>query len=64
MSEPTVLARREGDVVTLTLNRPAVLNSLCLALHDDLMRALDDIERDGTVRCVMLTGAGRGFCAG
>ena len=64
MSGPTVLARREGDVVTLTLNRPAVLNSLCLALHDDLMRALDDIERDGTVRCVMLTGAGRGFCAG
>lgn len=64
MPESTVLASRDGNVVTLTLNRPAVLNSLCLALHDDLMRALDDIERDPTVRCVMLTGAGRGFCAG
>lgn len=64
MPEPTVLATRDGNVVTLTLNRPAVLNSLCLALHGDLMRALDDIERDPDVRCVVLTGAGRGFCAG
>ncbi len=64
MSDTTVLATREGDVVTLTLNRPAVLNSLCLALHDDFMRALDAIEGDGSVRCVVLTGAGRGFCAG
>jgi len=64
MPDTTVLAARDGDVVTLTLNRPAVLNSLCLALHDDLMRALDEIERDTSVRCVVLTGAGRGFCAG
>lgn len=64
MPNPTVLATRDGDVVTLTLNRPAVLNSLCLALHDDLMHALDDIERAGDVRCVVLTGTGRGFCAG
>lgn len=64
MQESTVLVTRDGDVVTLTLNRPTVLNSLCLRLYDDLMHALDDIERDGTVRCVVLTGAGRGFCAG
>jgi len=64
MPDTTVLAARDGDVVTLTLNRPAVLNSLCLALHDDFMRALDAVERDAGVRCVVLTGAGRGFCAG
>lgn len=64
MQDSTVLVARDDNVVTLTLNRPAVLNSLCLRLHDDLMRALDDIERDATVRCVVLTGAGRGFCAG
>lgn len=64
MQESTVLVTRDGDVVTLTLNRPTVLNSLCLRLYDDLMRALDDVERDDTVRCVVLTGSGRGFCAG
>ena len=60
----TVQSSRDGNVVTLTLNRPAVLNSLCATLHGDFMRALDEIERDPTIRCIVLTGAGRGFCAG
>jgi 2-(1,2-epoxy-1,2-dihydrophenyl)acetyl-CoA isomerase len=48
----------------LTLNRPDRLNSFNEALHRSLARALDDIDTDANCRAVLLTGAGRGFCAG
>jgi len=53
-----------GGVATLTLNRPKNLNSFNAAMHEDVRDALDRIEADSTVRCLLLTGAGRGFCAG
>ena len=59
-----VLSRREGAVLTLTLNRPKALNSFTGALHDALMGHLKAAASDTEVRCVVLTGAGRGFCAG
>ena len=59
-----VLTQRDGAVLTLTLNRPQALNSFTGALHDALMAALKAAAADATVRCVVLTGAGRGFCAG
>jgi 2-(1,2-epoxy-1,2-dihydrophenyl)acetyl-CoA isomerase len=59
-----VLQRRDGAVVTLTLNRPQALNSFNGAMHDALMAGLKAAAADSTVRCVVLTGAGRGFCAG
>ena len=59
-----VLSRRDGAVQTLTLNRPQALNSFTGAMHDALMAALKGAAADPTVRCVVLTGAGRGFCAG
>ena len=49
---------------TLTLNRPERLNTLTSALTRELHAALVDCARDPGVRCVILTGAGRGFCAG
>jgi 2-(1,2-epoxy-1,2-dihydrophenyl)acetyl-CoA isomerase len=61
---PVLLTRRDGAVQTLTLNRPQALNSFDGALHDALMGALKDAAADASVRCVVLTGAGRGFCAG
>ncbi len=64
MSASTVDYQRDGNVVTLRLDRPAVMNSLCIALHRDLNVALDAAERDPGVRCLVLTGTGRGFCAG
>lgn len=64
MSEPLVLNARDGAVLTLTLNRPAALNSFTTALHRALFAALDEAAGDASVRCVVLTGAGRGFCAG
>ena len=59
-----VLAQREGAVLTLTLNRPQALNSFTGALHDALLSQLNAAAADATVRCIVITGAGRGFCAG
>jgi 2-(1,2-epoxy-1,2-dihydrophenyl)acetyl-CoA isomerase len=54
---------RHGAVQTITLNRPDVLNALNRAVHAHLRDALEQ-ARDPAVRAVVLTGAGRGFCAG
>lgn len=59
-----LLITDEGAVRTLTLNRPDRLNTLTGALTRELHTALLDASRDPGVKCVVLTGAGRGFCAG
>lgn len=64
MEEPGILVTSAGAVRTLTLNRPKSLNSFTGALHDELRAALEAAAADRSVRCVVLTGAGRGFCAG
>jgi len=64
MNEPLVLCADTAGVRTLTLNRPAALNSFTAALHAELRAALDAAADDAAVRCVVVTGAGRGFCAG
>jgi 2-(1,2-epoxy-1,2-dihydrophenyl)acetyl-CoA isomerase len=51
-------------VATLTLNRPDRLNSFTVAMHGEVSAALDAIAEDRSIRCFVLTGAGRGFCAG
>jgi 2-(1,2-epoxy-1,2-dihydrophenyl)acetyl-CoA isomerase len=51
-------------VATLTLHRPDRLNSFTVAMHGEVRAALDAIDADRSVRCLVLTGAGRGFCAG
>ncbi len=64
MTEPTVLVASQGAVRTLTLNRPAALNSFTGQMHRELRAALDAAAGDEAVRVVVVTGAGRGFCAG
>ena len=64
MTEPLVLVADAGPVRTLTLNRPAALNSFTSAMHAELREALDAAALEASVRAVVLTGAGRGFCAG
>jgi 2-(1,2-epoxy-1,2-dihydrophenyl)acetyl-CoA isomerase len=64
MSDPLVLVADAGPVRTLTLNRPAALNSFTGAMHAELREALDAAAADVRVRALILTGAGRGFCAG
>ncbi|MDP2419232.1 MAG: enoyl-CoA hydratase-related protein [Hydrogenophaga sp.] len=60
----TVLYEARGAVALLTLNRPEALNSFTRQMHRDLWAALDRAEADKTIRALVLTGAGRGFCAG
>ena len=64
MAEPLVLIESTGAVRKLTLNRPASLNSFTSAMHRELRPALDAAADDASVRCLVITGAGRGFCAG
>ena len=54
----------DAGVATLTLNRPARLNSFTESLHLALRDALSRLRADKTIRAMILTGAGRGFCAG
>ena len=56
--------KRPDGVAIITLNRPDSLNALCDELVVLLGQYLEECERDRTVRCVALTGNGRGFCAG
>ena len=64
MEDALVLVSHSDAVRTLTLNRPHALNSFTGALHGELAAALEAAAVDRQVRCVVLTGAGRGFCAG
>lgn len=68
MTEPTVLYEERGTgnqlVALITLNRPAALNSFTKQMHRELWTALDTIEANPKVRAAVITGAGRGFCAG
>lgn len=59
-----LLCRREGAVAWLVLHRPERHNALNLALGVALLEALDELHADPGVPAVVLTGAGRAFCAG
>ena len=54
----------EDGVAILTLNRPDQLNSFTGEMHREVRHALERTASDATIRCLLLTGAGRGFCAG
>ena len=60
----TILFSIDGGVAKLTLNRPDRLNSFNEQMHADIQRAFDEIDANKNVRVLLLTGAGRGFCAG
>ena len=62
--EHSVLYEARGAVALVTLNRPQALNSFTRQMHRDLWSALDRAEADSTIRALVITGAGRGFCAG
>lgn len=64
MSDTTVVFEARGAVALLTLNRPDALNSFTRAMHRDLWAALDRAEANTAIRALVITGAGRGFCAG
>lgn len=64
MTEPTVLYEERGAVAVATLNRPQALNSFTRQMHRDLGDAMARVENNPAIRALVITGAGRGFCAG
>ena len=64
MDESPILVDTRVGYRVITLNRPQRLNSFTEAMHIALKKALDDAQADKTCRALMITGAGRGFCAG
>jgi 2-(1,2-epoxy-1,2-dihydrophenyl)acetyl-CoA isomerase len=61
---PSILISLEAGVQTITLNRPDKLNAFLPEMHQELRRALEQALDDDAIRAVLLTGAGRAFCAG
>jgi len=59
-----VLVSLESGILRLTLNRPDTLNAFTVAMTQALAGAMERAEAESAVRCVLITGAGRGFCAG
>ena len=64
MDETPILVDKRAGYYAITLNRPDRLNSFTEAMHRALMAALTQAEADPECRALLLTGAGRGFCAG
>jgi 2-(1,2-epoxy-1,2-dihydrophenyl)acetyl-CoA isomerase len=60
----TIIYEKENGVATITLNRPQALNAFVPQMNKEVLEALKDGERDRVVRCLVITGAGRAFCAG
>ena len=64
MPDESVLTERRGGVLLITLNRPEARNAVNLALAEGVAAALDELDDDGDLAAGVLTGAGKGFCAG
>uniref|UniRef100_UPI00333EDFF9 2-(1,2-epoxy-1,2-dihydrophenyl)acetyl-CoA isomerase PaaG n=1 Tax=Castellaniella defragrans TaxID=75697 RepID=UPI00333EDFF9 len=64
MDYTNIIFETADGIARLTLNRPDKLNSFTEAMHTEVRHALDRIQSDTRLRVLVLTGAGRGFCAG
>ncbi len=64
MTYENILFSIDSGIARLTLNRPDKLNSFNTAMHEEVREALSELKANTTVRVLLLTGAGRGFCAG
>jgi len=64
MEYQDIIVRKDVGVAVITLNRPDVLNALRPKMRDEIGDAFESFQKDDTVRAVVITGAGRGFCAG
>jgi len=64
MAFTNIIFEVEEGVGKLTLNRPQTLNSFNTAMHEEVRTAFKQVRDDASIRCLLLTGSGRGFCAG
>lgn len=62
--DPSIIRDLADGILTITLNRPAKLNAFDGRMQAALVAAFDEADRDDAVRAIIVTGAGRGFCAG
>ncbi len=64
MSDKSILVERRDGYRVITLNRPDRLNAFNDAMHVELRKAIEEIEANESCRALLITGSGRGFCAG
>ena len=64
MTEDNILYDKQDGIAVITLNRPEKLNAISADMHPRLLAICEEIKRDDAVRAAIITGAGRGFCAG
>ena len=64
MSYQSIIVTKEGNIGLVQLNRPKVMNALSFELISELVNGLEELDRDETVRVIILTGSGRAFAAG
>src|ERR1700750_2024027 len=64
MAYETITYEVEDQILTLTLNRPDKLNAFTGQMMQEMIDAFDAADKDDNVRAIIVTGAGRGFCAG
>ena len=64
MAYETITYEIANGIATVTLNRPQALNAFVPQMNKEVLEALKEGERDSAVRCFVITGAGRAFCAG
>ena len=64
MSYEGILFEKKDGIATITLNSPDKLNAISIKMRESLMLVSDEISKDDSIKVAILTGAGRGFCAG
>ncbi len=64
MSYKTIILEKKDNIATLTFNRPDRLNAMTGEMWDEVNAAIADVDRDDEMRVLVVTGAGRAFCAG
>lgn len=64
MTQPSILLEIDQGVALLTLNRPDNLNSFNAEMHEQMREAISQVRKDSSARVLVITGSGRGFCAG
>jgi len=64
MDFETIILQKEDGVATITLNRPETMNSMNSKMAEELPPCMEDVEKDDSVKVIVITGAGRGFSSG
>jgi 2-(1,2-epoxy-1,2-dihydrophenyl)acetyl-CoA isomerase len=64
MAYEAILFDKKDGIATITLNSPDKLNAISIRMKQDLFAAMDEVNKDDEIKVAVLTGAGRGFCAG